>query len=253
MPVVFEWEFTFRTASILAANPVVCYVQDVESGGAYDWGIDPDLRLVFGTHRVGGLIENPLGIFTSGDGSISHVVETISGATWNVFTFDPEPGSALHQQVQGRYIFDLEIRPEHLDDFDAIAEGEIRLSAALTLGWPESLPSPVVEGASRALVEPFQTFQADKPTAGKRRRVVSGRRSVDLHLPFFMTVEEWNTLDAFFFDEPPDGTDGGVEWFAITDCLTGTNCEGRFIAPPFLSELAGDRHDVSVRLRLRPL
>lgn len=130
MAVVFQWDFDFKATS--ARNPATCHVQDGDTGAAYVWGDAPELRLVFGSRRVAGVIEDPLGEYSSNDGSLSYEVVTKWGSTWSFFTFDPDPDdSALHEQAAGSYPFDLELKPDGSEDFEAVGEGWIRITGTV--------------------------------------------------------------------------------------------------------------------------
>ena len=114
-----------------------------------------------------------------------------------------------------------------------------------TINWPSSLPSPLLEGYKKEIVESVLRQNPDNGPPIARRRFTSGGETIVFKI--LIDDTQLTTLENFYYNT----TNYGVELFNFTDPLTNTNKECQFIAPPSYEVVSQNQIKATIQVRAR--
>lgn len=114
-----------------------------------------------------------------------------------------------------------------------------------TINWPSTLPSPLLEGYKKEIVESVLRQKPDSGPPIARRRFTSGGETIVFKL--IINDTQLDTLEIFYYNT----TNYGVELFNFNDPLTNTIKECQFTAPPFYEVISQNLIKATIQVRAR--
>jgi len=114
-----------------------------------------------------------------------------------------------------------------------------------TINWPSSLPSPLLDGYRKEIVDSVLRQSPDSGPPIARRRFTSGGETIVFNIIIDQT--QLNTLESFYYNT----TNYGVELFNFNDPLTNTIKECQFTAPPSYEVISQKLIRATIQVRAR--